>query len=482
MIDIAKLLRSLPQFHRLNRDDVQKYVDHITKNQPDRLQWLLERAGKGFGGSDIGPLILDAMGKKPPFDSAASIINSKLLRTLPKYTTDAMARGTKLEKLVIDATTKLYGGTNNLADRDAFSKTTGKEPAGLAGEIDFSWDTNNNQRILVDIKVPASGDHQPGPETDFCYCAQLNTYNMLSRSKGVPPYDRLINIYLEIPTVISDAYIKRLEKGDKAEYEKVLQEMCALLKHSTPGLRLNFVEHEINPIISTPWGEQRLEDLIASTAAMNWECVLAGEIPSIEGKTNPLTPEKRLEISKVEEQLLILHASSQLIEEKKEQIHAQLYSLTAGVSEGEISITDHVKIKSTQSIDTKRLETVIARYGINPDTLREDRNLEKRSLRDYSPEKMLQELEKIPDFDRSLVLNDAPYAQEKIARALENVGEKFIDVTEKTTRISIGRTKNTLQTLVGIKEKISPSFETLLDTPAVNLSAPQISEEIDFSR
>ena len=96
---IAAELSALPQYPLLDPVAMNRWVDRVCANDPDRLFWHIARAS-GFGGSDIGTLVEASRNVYSPFSSAHAIVSQKLLKYAPTPPTPAMRRGVDLEPIV----------------------------------------------------------------------------------------------------------------------------------------------------------------------------------------------------------------------------------------------------------------------------------------------------------------------------------------------------------------------------------------------
>lgn len=456
---IAGKLRSLPQFSRIRREDAQRWIKYTAERQPDRLLWLLDRLGSGFGGSEAGALLLEAMGRPAVFSSAAELINEKLMRILPSPTNQYMRKGIVLEKAVIMATLRLYGGEIDRGTLAAFEQPNPNDPFGVAGNIDFPWLRQDGTRWLIDVKVPGSGEEQlSSNDKDFHYCVQLNHYNLLAKARNLPEFDKLANIHLELPPVLTDAFVARLTKGGQAELPFVVDEMVNLLKYQRPGMQLNFSEQPINPTIQFNGVDRPLENLIKEICAANWQAAIDGNVPPLEVRADyNLDEENRLKLSQLESELVALQAAQKITESKIDQIQQAIKAICADINtKGALSQTGHLNINRKPTVDEQAAEFILARYGIELDAVRVER--EKLGVRDYNTLAMAEKLRE-QNVDISAFLNPAPLDVEKIISAMENVGENPERIVKFETSVSLSRKKETLNYIKSITETIEPQLQ-----------------------
>jgi hypothetical protein len=462
---IADKLRSLPQFSRIRREDAQRWIKHTAERQPDRLLWLMDRLGSGFGGSEAGALLLEAMGRPAVFSSAAELINEKLMRILPSPTNQFMRKGIVLEKAVIMATLRLYGGEIDQGTLAAFEDPSTQDPFGMSGNIDFPWLRDDGTRWLIDVKIPGSGEENLSTsDKDFHYCVQLNHYNIIAKARGLPEFDKLANIHLELPPVLTDAFVDRLTKGGQAELGAVVDEMVNILKYQRAGMRLNFSDQPINPTIDFNGTDRPLEDLIKEICAANWQAAIDGNVPSLEARADlELTEVNRQTLYELENELISLQATQKITENKIEEVQTAIKALCSQInSKGALSQTGHLNITRKPIIDEQAAELILGRYGLEIDNLRIERG--KLGVRDYNTLAMAEKLKKL-SVDLSGFINHPPLDPEKIIAAMENAGENPERIIKFETSVSMSRKKETLNLIKTISERIEPQLtETLAST------------------
>lgn len=463
---VAAIVRALPQFKRIAPDDVKKWINATLASDPDpaRLLWALDRQGAGFGGSETGTLVLDAIGRKSPYGNSETLINQKLFRALPQPDTWAMKRGRTLERIGIEAALKLYGGKFLQEEKETLKKITGNEPSGLSGEMDFPWETETEERILADIKVPLGGKYIPNSEVDFLYCTQLNHYDLLGQAKGLKPYDKLVNIYLELPEAIGDYYTNRILNGGEESFQKVLMEAIPLLAENKPGMRLNLQEKPINPVIETPWGPQPLNDLIKSIGELSWECVLEGEAPQRNPSATQLNEEQLTALAAEEEKLEKLEAMSRVIESQRNTTEEKIASIIGSTQlQGSVSAREHCSTSTKVTIDQTKLKNIIQRYNIDDNSLRHTIDPNDAAPGDYDINKLIEFASANPKFEPSLALKPGRYDESKVSQCLNEKGENISSLLNVNVKTSIKRTKNAKNHLNEIADSLLPDISDLLE-------------------
>ena len=475
--ELNSALRALPQYSRILPEDAQRWIDQVGKNDPQRLLWHIERLGAGFGGSEMGALILDLLDRTAPFQSAAQLQNQKLMRATPDPSNRYTRRGTVLEKAVIAATLRLYGGSFDQQTADAMAAPHPNDPTGLAGQIDFPWLMRDGRRALVDVKVPGSGEHDgTDNEKTFCYATQLNTYEVLAQARKLPKFDALINIHLELPEVVSDAFVRRLESGKTGEFEKVVEEMVQLVRHQKDGLQLKFEKHESNPMIDVHGVDQPLHDLIKSTAAMYWQSVLDGVVPEVAPQpASELATDQQIELQTKEESLLQLEALSQALESRIAELRGDIQAICSVKAEGNFSQTGDYSIKQSAYVDAQKLTAICDLYGGDLDALRCERSKILKS--DIDTDSMIEELE-----GRGLSVNDflkpSAFDPQKVSEYLVELGENPEQVV--SNKLSIRRS-----TRKATREAYQSAIEARADLidAAIYVSAnPELEQEPEVTK
>lgn len=464
MNTVVEKLKSLPQFRRIEPSDAKAWLQHVIQRDPTRVLWLLGRLGSGFGGSEVGTLVLDAMGRAGPFGSAPELVNEKLMRVLPSPSNHYMRKGLILEEAVQLATLRLYGGEVDESILQSFRQPPNDGLFGIGGNPDFPWVRRDGVRTLVDIKVPGAGEEKlSDADKHLSYAIQLHTYNLQNTTYGNAPFDQLMNIHLELPPAITDAYMDRLSKGGRAELPAVVDEMVQLLKYDRPGMRLHMQEHLINPEIDFNGQLRPLNDVIQEVAAINWQAVLDGNVPELERRADvSLTDAQREELAQCERELIELRAMSQATEELINQTQARVSEITASVTEmGSLQQSPHQNIKRGVVLNQDDALHLLKRYSIDPEPLRAERK--KLGVRDYDTLAMVDYL-KENDVDLAPFVRPAALDPNRVIAALEDHGENPARVMRYETSISNSRKKETLELVERLKERFTPAITSTLQT------------------
>ena len=63
LIQVRKIIDSLPQRKFMKDEDIERWIESVWENEPDRIIWHANRLN-GFGGSEIGVLVADMRTKE----------------------------------------------------------------------------------------------------------------------------------------------------------------------------------------------------------------------------------------------------------------------------------------------------------------------------------------------------------------------------------------------------------------------------------
>lgn len=464
MNKVVEQLKSLPQFRRIEPSDAKAWLQYVIQREPRRVLWLLGRLGAGFGGSEVGTLVLDAMGRVGVFGSATELVNEKLMRVLPSPSNHFMRKGLILEEAVQQATLRLYGGEVDESILQSFRAPPKNGLFGLGGNPDFPWVRRDGVRTLVDIKVPGIGEEKlTDTDKHLHYAIQLHTYNLLNTAYGNTPFDQLMNIHLELPPAITDAYMDRLSKGGRSELPAVVDEMVQLLKYDRPGMRLHMQEHPINPEIDFNGQLRPLNEVILEVAAVNWQAVLDGNVPELEHRADvALTDAQREELARCERELIELRAVSLATERLISETQERISEITKDVTEqGNLQQGPHQNIKRSVVLNQDDAIQLLQRYNIDPEPLRAERK--RLGVRDYDTLAMVDYL-KEQDVDLKHFVRPAALDPNQVINALEDIGENPARVMRYETSIATSRKKETVELLDRLTQRFTPAITSTLQT------------------
>jgi len=181
---VKEAVDNLPQRGIIPDAVAERWIDGILKLDPERALWHVNRA-RGFGGSEIGELLLERNGEKEYLKSATNIINDKLLITLPDRENIYMARGTVLEIVADSVYHRLMGSRsikNDPSVRDAFNKP-GSKPF-VVGNPDDVTRSREESLVIPDFKVRSNLDWDS--DLPFTYVCQLHWYGHIYDHNAEP--------------------------------------------------------------------------------------------------------------------------------------------------------------------------------------------------------------------------------------------------------------------------------------------------------
>lgn len=188
--DAKNELLALPQAKYINEKNIEKWLDAVTRIDPDRLDWHVRRLS-GIGGSEIGVLLGEYLDNYHPFSSAKKICGAKLLEFMPEEPNGDMLRGTEMEDTTQAMFRKqmatlypTYRPRDDLLDQ--MRKHRDSEFSWLIGTPDDIVEIDNKV-IIVDYKVPNMDqiyeyDLEGAP---FYYVAQLHHYRTIAERAGI---------------------------------------------------------------------------------------------------------------------------------------------------------------------------------------------------------------------------------------------------------------------------------------------------------
>jgi hypothetical protein len=255
---------SLPQRSVIPDAVAERWIDGILKLDPDRALWHVDRA-RGFGGSEVGELLLEKNGEKPYLKSATDIINDKLLITLPDKENIYMARGTVLEIVADNLFHRLTGSHSikNDPNVQALFNRPGAKPF-VVGNPDDVARRQDQSLIIPDYKVRSNLDWDS--KLPFVYVCQVHWYGHIYRHNAEQDEPiRYALAELDIPGRMADEVMRKLESDRLTETDKqALVEKTAetVAGLNMPGLGMRITSFDRN---------ERLEKDLLDTAESFWE-------------------------------------------------------------------------------------------------------------------------------------------------------------------------------------------------------------------
>lgn len=171
--------------------DVQNQAEQEDFNRAwKQCLWHLRRAS-GFGGSEIGTIVLNvSRGETGEFGSAHNTVKEKLLMMAPQIGEPAMRRGNHMEDYVRDIHHKSSGeveDTNSLAALRGFRSPNYPYIIGTPDDITLRVTGRRKERVLVDYKCPGQAvlEKYKVSGAPFGYKAQLHHYLIVAEDAGI---------------------------------------------------------------------------------------------------------------------------------------------------------------------------------------------------------------------------------------------------------------------------------------------------------
>jgi len=342
------ILTKLQQRQYLQPDDVMRWLEGLVasgrgKVSIDDIKWHIRRAS-GFGGSEIGTMILWDRGHFTPFTSARTIVAEKLFRAIPDADTDDTRRGRVLEPIArqtfIDTHPELQRDPN-LLNLMKGHRYRGAE--SVIGTPDDIFRDQDGDLIIVDYKAPrptptlVTGDTSRKQDEGelvseaeaewFRYACQLHQYRAIlldvMDKAGLP----LVNVSMEL-------------------------------------IRFNAWNGLVS-MDNIPYDEQLERDMFAVHQTL-WAHVMRGELPASEARPDVLELSLSDEMQKVvEERALFAQIASfatKQSEQRKEIIIKAIQQ--CGVIGDQAIVAGPLLISAETVIDEDLLVNEAARFGI----------------------------------------------------------------------------------------------------------------------
>src|SRR5690606_20161316 len=96
---LRQLMDKLPQRDAIEASDANQWIDYMANVMPEEATWHMVRAG-GVGGSEIGSLVNNYLGRRADHESSAhDWALGKLLRATPKPAGGVLRRGHEMEPI-----------------------------------------------------------------------------------------------------------------------------------------------------------------------------------------------------------------------------------------------------------------------------------------------------------------------------------------------------------------------------------------------
>lgn len=196
--DYMNKLKRLPQAPYVPEARMQRWLKTVLQRDPDRVDWHIERLS-GFGGSEIGTLVLGRRGEKGKFSTARDIMLQKLLIYPPLDPTHEMVMGIIGEPLVRHRFLRYCQGQRrqdivkryqgHLHSEYPWMRVTPDDVVSLALFDDKIED------VVIDYKLPSENtmdEYRDEEAIDFEYSCQLTQGMLIGQDLGVNTHNSIL--------------------------------------------------------------------------------------------------------------------------------------------------------------------------------------------------------------------------------------------------------------------------------------------------
>lgn len=183
---LLRMIDKLPQADHISDERRSHWLDIMYKRDPERIEWHIERL-RGFGGSEIGALVLGREGKKGRFHDARHILMQKLMIIPADPETYAMVMGTLGEQVVRNQFLDFCEGNSRVDLIHQFKGYVHKEHPWMRATPDDVVDIDSTL-YLTDYKLPTEAvmdEYREQESIDFEYACQLTQGSIIGRDLGV---------------------------------------------------------------------------------------------------------------------------------------------------------------------------------------------------------------------------------------------------------------------------------------------------------
>ncbi len=337
--ECVAFVRTLPQSDHINDDTIQTWFSAVSKNDPNRMQWHLDRL-RGIGGFEIGTVVAELAGRASPFPDANinRIVSAKLMKVAPYLPNADMQRGNLYEPFARDHFLRTFGV-------EALIISNVSEAQRAADGVPFWLRVNMDDVVMnaagaigvVDYKSPAKVKETVA----FEYRAQLH-YGALAISAGAVRLSRGDNTNV-------------VEKGRMADFMALVQ--WDALRVSTKPIHVPY--------------SREIADSLVENAVRVWGMVCSGVIPP-----QPKASDKKITVASSDlsdaltrnaAALAALRTLKKLITEQDEAIVEQMSDSVQGIT---VPTDDTVSIQEPTAAGTWKLSPgaidVAAVYALLP--------------------------------------------------------------------------------------------------------------------
>ena len=180
--EFDKRIEALPQARMISEPNRERFWSFI-RTLPESEQEFHVGRLRGFGGSDLGPLLAEADGERDDFSTAREVVMQKLCMMLPEPANEHMLAGTYFEDVSIRVILDKFGLT---LDEEAMQAVSDYDPQGdwQVGNTDLIATDQKSHRYLFDVKMPTELPERTDPVKPR-YQAQVESYRGICEKVGV---------------------------------------------------------------------------------------------------------------------------------------------------------------------------------------------------------------------------------------------------------------------------------------------------------
>jgi hypothetical protein len=352
-VDAVRDINLLPQAKYINDIDMHRWLDKVMEYDPERLSWHVRRL-RGFGGSEIGTLWMSQRDLFHPFHSCTDVVNDKLLKNLPLEPDGNLERGSMLEEPILRVKyraimTKKYadlGKTVRFRDDlfPLFNHYRDQDPSlsWLNGTPDEIMEVDGKLTI-IDYKAPTTGT--------------LATYNGYAQDDAPVYYKAQLHHYATIA-------------------QKLGLEVTAL---QLASLNYNKFAFDLRDIPLDPVFQKELLD----AGTHYWSNFVLRGLPPPPTTSKAFSQEVDLPLRTRElaEQYAVLSVIQNVAKDKREQVQTELNNLTVPIDTSvDVVVSGTVNIEATRTIDHAPLLALLAKKGVETDSVFEPNKLDLNAL------------------------------------------------------------------------------------------------------
>lgn len=312
--EVACVIETLPQRSVISDSTVDHWIRGIIKRDPERAVWHAHRAA-GIGGSEVGELLLTAMGKSNAYNTLEDLSRMKLLQQFPIPPTIHMLRGTAMEPLAQPVYHKLSNHKSLLETpeiKEAFSKPHPDYPFIIGNPDEVAQ--AGNKVLVTDFKVRSNLDSEDAIK--LINAAQVHWYGLLYEGyfKKLPDYYALAE--LDIPSKLIDDLMAQ----ENPNFQALADNIAAV---NGPGFGMQIRTFRHNPAIANN---------LVKLAREFWENHVLSGIPYQNPqpqKPAELTSNDEKSLNELQNEFLRFKLAGQVAKDKADEIRVEIDNIAS---------------------------------------------------------------------------------------------------------------------------------------------------------